>query len=177
MDITSMQRSFALAAGHAMSYTLDALLERVHAKMLELLEPVCREHGLTFDQYMVLTLLHDGLAFTSTDLAQQYRRNRTSVTRTIDQLERLVLVQRLRGASDRRKVRLRLTVSGQTAIDTLVPKMLATLSLALLDISSEDIETLDRLLLTVLTTMESVHRPTVQECGKALGLHSCSRAT
>jgi len=172
-----MQRSLAFAAGQAMPYTLDALLERVHAKMLELLEPVCREHGLTFDQYMVLTSLHDGLALTPTDLAQQYRRNRTSVTRIIDRLERLVLVQRLRGATDRRKVRLRLTASGQAAIDTLVPKMLATLSLALLDISSEDIETLDRLLLTVLTTMASVYGSTVQEGGKALGPHWYSTAT
>jgi hypothetical protein len=55
--------------------------------------------------------------------------------------------------------------------------MLATFGLALHEISSEDIETLDRLLLAVPTTMGSVHGSTVQESGKALGLNSCSKAT
>jgi DNA-binding MarR family transcriptional regulator len=130
-----------------------------------------------FDHYMVLTSRHDGLAFTPTDLAQQYRRFRTSVTRIIDQLERLVLGQRLRGASERRKVRLRLTASGRTAIDTLMLEMIATLSLALPDISSEDIEILDRLLLTVLRTMGSGHGPTVRESGKPLRVRSFSSAS
>jgi hypothetical protein len=67
---------------------LHAPLERVHAMMLELLEPLCRDHGLTFDQYLVLTSLRHGLAFTATDLARQYRHNSGSVTRIIDQLER-----------------------------------------------------------------------------------------
>jgi DNA-binding MarR family transcriptional regulator len=102
--MTSTQKSFTLAAGQAMPYTFDALLGRVRAMMMELLEPACRGRGLTFDQYMVLTALHDGSAFTPADLAHQYRPNRASITRIIDQLERLVLVQRLRGASDRRKV-------------------------------------------------------------------------
>jgi hypothetical protein len=74
-------------------------------------------------------------------------------------------------------VQLRLTASGHTTIDTPVPKMLATFGLALHEISSEDIETLDRLLLAVPTTMGSVHGSTVQESGKALGLNSCSKAT
>jgi DNA-binding MarR family transcriptional regulator len=142
-----------LRHGPSKTVYLDALLERVHAMMLELLEPVCRGRGLTFGQYLVLSSLRDGLAFTATDLARLYRRNSGSVTRIVDQLERLVLVQRLRGASDRRTAQLRLTASGETAIDILVLEVLATLGLALHEISSEDIETLDRLLLTVLTTM------------------------
>jgi DNA-binding MarR family transcriptional regulator len=156
---------------------LDSLLERVHAMMLELLEPVCRADGFTFDQYLILTSLREGLAFTATELARQSRRNSGSITRIVDQLERLVLVQRLRGASDRRIVQLRLTVSGQTAIDTLEPKMLTTLDLALHDISSEDIETLERLLLAVLMTMGSLHGPVTQKSWKATALKPCSPAT
>jgi DNA-binding MarR family transcriptional regulator len=145
---------------------LDALLGRVHAMMLELLGPVCRGDGLTFDQYLMLTSLREGSAFTATDLASHSRRNSGSVTRIIDQLERLVLVRRLRGASDRRIVQLRLTASGRTAIDTLEPKMLATLGLALHDIASEDIQTLNRLLLAVLMTMRSYMGPRFGKAGR-----------
>jgi hypothetical protein len=64
-----------IVTNHDAPTALGDLLKRVHALVVEVLEPVCMHRGCTFDQYLILSSLRDRHGLLPSDLAQLYRRN------------------------------------------------------------------------------------------------------
>jgi len=87
--------------------------------------------GVTFQQWVVLMHLRDGLAGTTAELCRETRHDSGAMTRIIDQLEDRGLIARRRKAADRRVVDLQLTAAGRKMSESLIPIAVDTLNAAL----------------------------------------------
>jgi len=113
----------AESVGYLLKDALRALQDRLQVRFAS--------HGFTFQQWIVLMHVRDGLASTIADLCRETRHDSGAMTRLVDQLEKRDLVQRKRNHKDRRVVELQLTREGQRVADSLKPLLVDTLNEAL----------------------------------------------
>ena len=109
------------------------LIKRAHSMMLDVLEQVFAEQGISYIQYVILTWLRDGIVVNPKDICVQFRHDSGALTRVIDQLAERGLLERARRDRDRRKVELQLTEAGRKTVERLVPLVVEKLNLALAD--------------------------------------------
>ena len=130
------------------------LIKRAHSMMLDVLEQVFAEQGISYIQYVILTWLRDGIVVNPKDICVQFRHDSGALTRVIDQLAERGLLERARRDRDRRKVELQLTEAGRKTVERLVPLVVEKLNLALADFSSEEVKDLLRLLVKLNTRLQ-----------------------
>jgi len=82
-------------------------------------------HGVTVPKWRVLAVLHERPGVTMNELADFTTVDRTTLTRTLDQMVEDRLVERRNDARDRRAVRLHLTGRGQDVFARILPLVLA----------------------------------------------------
>lgn len=144
---------------NAKTYTAKAsvgyLIRRAKTLMLDSLEPALAKRGFTFTQYIVLAWLREGIANTAKDICTELRHDSGALARVIDQLAARGLVERTRDLDDRRKVELRLTVSGQQAVEAVLPAVVDLMNCALSDFSRAETLELLRLLAKLNAGMEA----------------------
>lgn len=103
-------------------------------------------HGLTDAQWKPLWMIQSGRATTANELARESGIDAGAVTRMLDRLEAKGLVERVRSASDRRVVHLKLTATGEAAAAH-IPHVLASVNNDFLrDFSERDFQALRKLL-------------------------------
>ena len=98
---------------------MQAMRREVDRRMLQ--------HDLTDAQWKPLWLLKLGRASSAIELAREIAVDAGSVTRMVDRLEAKGLLERVRSATDRRIVHLRLTAAGDT-VARKVPFVLAAVN-------------------------------------------------
>lgn len=99
--------------------------DHLNGVLNEALKPL----GVSFTQYTALSILRgeaEGLA--STAIGDQMFTRDSDVTRLVDRLLRRGLVERIRDSTDRRVVRVRLTVEGGELVDRLDGPVLAVIA-------------------------------------------------
>ncbi len=109
----------AASVGHQLSMLVTVMRRELECRMAE--------HGLTDAQWKPLWLLKSGKATTAFELARDMGVDAGAITRLLDRLEAKGLIERLRSATDRRVVHLRLTPAGEAAVEQ-VPHVLAALN-------------------------------------------------
>lgn len=75
--------------------------------------PLLAPFGLTYPQYIALLVLWEGAELTVGELGARLFLNSATLTPLLKRLERAGLLERRRGASDEREVRLSLTARGR----------------------------------------------------------------
>jgi DNA-binding MarR family transcriptional regulator len=117
--------SYQLAdsVGFLLKSALRAMQERVQQRF--------SDAGLTFQQWIVLMHVREGIALTVAALCRETRHDSGAMTRLIDQLEKRGLIERRRSAKDRRVVELLVTKEGQKTAESLKPLVIDTLNEAL----------------------------------------------
>lgn len=110
---------FADSIGHQLVNLMTMMRREVELRMAE--------HGLTDAQWKPLWMLKIGRATTAFELAREMDVDAGAITRLLDRLEAKALVERVRSASDRRVVHLRLTPAGDAAAAR-VPHVLASVN-------------------------------------------------
>jgi DNA-binding MarR family transcriptional regulator len=104
--------------------SLGCLIFRVNRLMVNLLNRRFKEagHDITIEQFQVLLHLweHDGLL--QSDLAECTQKDKASLARTLDIMERKNLIIRIIADSDRRQKQVYLTNKGKTLKDVLLPQ-------------------------------------------------------
>jgi len=110
---------FAQSVGHQLFHLLAMVRREVDLRMAE--------HGLTDAQWKPLLMLKNGRAATAFELAREMAVDAGAVTRMVDRLQSKGLVERVRSASDRRVIHLRLTLAGEEAVQH-VPHVLAAVN-------------------------------------------------
>ncbi|MCF6208342.1 MAG: MarR family transcriptional regulator, partial [Ghiorsea sp.] len=98
-------------------------------------------------QAMMIIQHFDGLP--QSKLADILGKDKAAVTRLLNSLVRLNLVERIQDKSDRRIIRAHITPEGKTVFEQFMPKLQALSDLALAGISSEDF-------LQTVTTMTKI---------------------
>ncbi|OJH39074.1 MarR family winged helix-turn-helix transcriptional regulator [Cystobacter ferrugineus] len=109
---------------------------------------------ITFDQYVLLAALSDTEAPTQSDLADLLGRDKSAVLRQIDHLEEEGLVTRVADPDDRRKKTLVLTRSGSQVHAKARALVESIMGEALHGISSQDIQTLTRVLTRIQEALQ-----------------------
>lgn len=82
---------------------------------------IAEEGGITFQQYMVLSVLGDASdeGLPTLEIASRLVERAPAITGLVDRLERAGLVRRQRSESDRRQIRCVLTEQGRELVDRL----------------------------------------------------------
>ena len=120
---TKVRESRAVRLGRAVHLNVLLLANR----NLSQLEEICKPHGLTHAQYVVLWTLctaEDSEAGIPVGEVADGLLNRSSdITRLLDRLERAGLAERLRNPADRRGVLVRATARGRKRLDEVTPEL------------------------------------------------------
>lgn len=105
---------------HHLFYLFTQILGRRSRQLGELLRPF----GITVSKWRVLAVLGERPGCTMNQLADYATIDRTTLTRTLDQLVKDGLIVRIGGAQDRRNVHLRLTAAGSRKLKRVLPVVL-----------------------------------------------------
>jgi DNA-binding MarR family transcriptional regulator len=134
--------------------SIGYLVKRAHSLMLDIMEPVIEQRGLSFVQYVVMSALRDGIAVNPKTICSQFRHDSGALTRIIDQLAERGWLERVRRDRDRRKVELQLTPAGRETIESIIPLVVDKLNEVLTDFSKAEVLELLRLLVKLNTTLQ-----------------------
>jgi len=134
-----MARGFYKADNYRLRESIGYLLKSTFRSLSEVIESRFTQQGYTFQQWLVLMHLRDGLAGTVAELSRLLRHDSGAMTRLVDQLEERKLVVRRRNAADRRVIELELTPSGSKAVEALIPITVDTLNEALEGFTREEV--------------------------------------
>jgi len=106
--------------------------------------------GLTFEQLVVLMVLKDEDGVSLGDLSEALDREKTTITRMVDGLERRNLVVRVSSREDRRKKLIYLTSLGKKKLEEIKEFEPIAINEAYKDISDQDMQTTLKVLERVL---------------------------
>ena len=135
-------RGFDADTDNSIGYLLRDSTRRILSDLTVRLEP----HGLTLPQYFVLRELWQAEGLTQREVANRVGVLEPTMVATLDALERLGMIARVRSTTDRRKTHVQLTPAGRTMRDTLHGYASDVLERALNDVSDDEIALLRRLL-------------------------------
>jgi len=88
-------------------------ISRLASLMQEQFNQQLEEQGVTWPQWMVLNVLHHGLAKTPAQIAENIGVDRSAITRLVDRLEKKGLVERQHDGLDRRSIQVAMTAGGR----------------------------------------------------------------
>jgi len=129
-------------ARHSIGY----LVRRASSIMTAHVEALFRSTELTLLQYIILMNLRDGLAMTCTDLSKTMSYDSGTVTRVVDQLVQKGMVKRQRSDRDKRIVKLFVTPSGKSAVESVLPRVVQKYNTWLEDFTKEEADMLVQLM-------------------------------
>src|ERR1700734_430751 len=101
------------------------LVARAHTLMRGRIEASFDTGDPTFSHWRGMMCIRDNIGVTCADISRELAHDSGSLTRLVDQLDRMGLIKRTRDKKDRRVVTLALTPRGRTAVNALVPKVVA----------------------------------------------------
>src|SRR3954471_15849577 len=131
--------------------SLGYLVKHTQRLMHDRIEVAFASQGITFQHWVVLMHLRDGLATTTAGLCQELRHDSGAMTRLIDQLEERGFIGRRRQEADRRIVDLELTAAGRKMVESLIPLAVETLNGALSGFTKAEVQQLQGLLRKIST--------------------------
>ena len=131
--------------------SLGYLIKRTQRLMQDRIESVFASQGITFQHWVVLMHLRDGLATTTVGLCEEIWHDSGAMTRLIDQLEERGFIARRRQAVDRRIVDLELTTAGRKMVESLIPLTVDTLNSALSGFTKAEVQQMQGLLRKIIT--------------------------
>ncbi len=105
-----------------LSVTLWRTMYQVYARFKSGMDQVLGEHGLTMEQYLVLTTIkyHDA-PMRITDVARWLERTTNTISMLVDRMVKAGLLRRVRDKGDRRVVNVFLTKKAETALESANP--------------------------------------------------------
>lgn len=112
-------------------------------------------HQVTREQWMVLTQLWNSDGSNQQDLALGCSRDKTSITRIIDSLEKLGYVVRIPDQNDRRNKRIHLTQPGRELQSALMEQAYKTREEAETGIDTAEMEACKNVLRQIIETLEN----------------------
>src|SRR3954471_16971815 len=151
MSRQRVQRPHFNAKSFHLRDSVGYLVKRAQRLMRDRIESEFASQGITFQHWVVLMHLRDGLATTTAGLCQELRHDSGAMTRLIDQLEERGFIGRRRQEADRRIVDLELTPAGKKMVESLIPLAVETLNAALSGFTKAEVQQMQTLLRKIST--------------------------
>ena len=120
--------------------SLMRLLRRVQRLHQKRMQANFSDSDHSFEEWMALRLLADGLVETAGDLAREFGIATGATTRLIDSLENQGFIERDSKQNDRRVVLLKLTKSGEVHFRSKLPDMLECWNVLMKDWTRDEVE-------------------------------------
>lgn len=136
--------------GDYLLYLLAASSERASAQFHDYI----RSQGLRVPEWRVLACLSDNDGMMITRLADLSLLEQSRMTRIVDQMDARGLVERVRDASDRRRVLVRLTQAGRALATRLVAEARRHEARLLSDLADTDAARIRHVLRSLLDTLQ-----------------------
>ena len=152
-----MSRQHYSAESFHLQDSIGYLVKRTQRLMHDRIEAVFASQGITFQQWVVLMHLRDGLATTTAGLCQEIRHDSGAMTRLIDQLEERGFIGRRRQEADRRIVDLELTTAGRKMVESLIPLAVDTLNSALGGFTKAEMQQMQGLLRKIIARVSELN--------------------
>ena len=113
----------------------------------DLLDEICKSHGLTRPQYNVLRILRGvhPKGHPRCEIAQRMVERAPDITRLVDRLQTRGLVRRTRGGDDQRQAVTHITAKGLKLLQTIQPELETQTTARLSKLSDQDCYELSRL--------------------------------
>jgi len=151
------------AVGYQPKASIGYLVRRASTLIISRVETAFSVHEISFVQWLALVYLRDGMARTAAELCRELCYDSGALTRLIDQLCERGFIERERSTQDRRIVALNLTAAGRGSVESLTPLVVSCLNAALADFTSEEVETLARLLEKLLAGIAAAPNPNLSK--------------
>ena len=121
-------------------------LQVAAAYVEQLFGDVCAEHGITLDQFNVLRILRGARpgGHPRYEIADRLVRRSPDVTRLLDRLERMKLIERVRSTEDRRLSISRITKRGLDILEAIEPKRMEMQHHVVRNLSTDELRELSR---------------------------------
>jgi DNA-binding MarR family transcriptional regulator len=132
------------------------LLNRAGARIAQSFSEEVRPFGITLPMWRALAALTDRDGQTVGELSGHTSIEISTLSRTLDGLQRLKLLERRRAESDGRVVTLHLTGAGRAMTRRIIPIAERYERVAVAGLSPRDVETLKRLLRTLYANMDGL---------------------
>jgi len=132
------------------------LLNRAGARIAQSFSDEVRPFGITLQMWRALAALTDRDGQTVGELSGRTSIEISTLSRVLDGLQRLKLLERRRAESDGRVVSLHLTAPGRAMTRRIIPIAERYERVAVAGLSSRDVETLKRLLRTLYANMDGL---------------------
>jgi DNA-binding MarR family transcriptional regulator len=139
------------------------LVKHAQRAMHDRIESAFASQSVTFQQWIVLMHLRDGMAGTVAELCRSTRHDSGAMTRLVDQLEQRGLIERQRKPGDRRVVDLALTPAGRKMVESLIPIAVDTLNHTLDGFSRQEVQQLQGFMRRIIARLGEI------EAGEGLG--------
>ena len=152
-----MDKAFGYDMDNAIGYLIGHTAMRIKIGLRRLF--VQSGLDVTPEQWVVLFRLYERDGLTQSELGDRTVKDKTTVTRILDRLEKKGLLYRRRDTRDRRSQRIHLTESGTTVLGALMPLVHNYGAALFNDMCPGDRDPLRRLLGLVETRLDSLLDP------------------
>lgn len=132
------------------------LMRRIDKLMAAFVESRFEGLDLSFQQWVALKVIRDGIAGNAGELARELGNTTGATTRLIDALEARALLARDRGMEDRRVVKLVLTQEGEAAVLALQQSVLDAWNEVLSEFDQGEVDALVHSMVRLLAAVERV---------------------
>lgn len=130
------------------------LIRRIDKMMSTLISARFDKHDLSLQQWIALKVVRDGTVSNVSELARELELTSGATTRLVDSLEGRGLLERDRGHSDRRVVRLAITPQGLETITALAPHVIESWNEVIADFDQAEVAAFTHQLDRVMQAVE-----------------------
>lgn len=139
------------------------LMRRIDKMMAAYVESRFHTCDLSFQQWVALKVIRDGVAGNAGELARELGITTGATTRLIDTLETRELLIRDRGCADRRVVQLALTDAGRDVVRRLQFPVVDAWNEVLADFGQDEIEQFVQIMVRLMAAVERVTAGNIKE--------------
>lgn len=137
-----------------LSKPLGFFVTKAHLLMRNNLQKKFKEYDMTQDQWMILNRLSGKDGCTQMELAKKTYKDKATITRMLDTLEKMGLVRRESIPDDRRVFLIYVTEEGKRIQESLIPLAREASEEAVKGLSADEVEELKRLLVKVISNFD-----------------------
>lgn len=149
-----MDEAYLYDMDNALGYAIGHVYTRMRMGLRRVF--LAAGHDVTPEQWAVLYRLFETQGLTQCGLGERTVKDKTTITRILDRLEKKGWVSRQRDRQDRRTQRIFLTDQGETLVKALVPLVRGFVGRIFADIGEADGETLRRILRGIEGRLDSL---------------------
>lgn len=149
-----MERAFFYDIDNAVGYAIGHVFTRLKIGLRRTFG--ASGFDLTPEQWVVLYRLFETQGLTQCGLGERTVKDKTTITRILDRLQKKKLLERRRDTQDRRSQRIFLTAEGERVVRELIPLVRRFAAEAFADVPPEDRESLRRILTNIETRLDTM---------------------